>query len=69
MLLLSGKIIGKLFIILCKFLKSYNPLGLKSSPTDIALLQKELKRLKAANLIMKQYIKKQRFESLFPVLV
>ncbi|MBT9536827.1 MAG: hypothetical protein Q8N12_00110 [Thermodesulfovibrionales bacterium] len=53
MLLLSGKIIGKLFIILCKFLKSYNPLGLKSSPTDIALLQKELKRLKAANLIMK----------------
>ncbi len=65
MVLLSGRLSGKLFLILCKILRHYHSIRRHLAPSEMAFLQEEIIRLRTANEIMKQYIRKKRLKSSF----
>ncbi|MEK6700584.1 MAG: hypothetical protein AABZ10_16250, partial [Nitrospirota bacterium] len=60
MLYLPGRLIGKLFLFICKLHRRYHSTRKQSIPPDIVFFQEEIKRLRTANCIMKQYIRKKR---------
>ena len=59
-LYLPGRLIGKLFLFICKLHRRYHSTRKQSIPPDIVFFQEEIKRLRTANCIMKQYIRKKR---------
>jgi len=59
---LSGGLIGKLFLFVCRLYRGYHSRKQQSILPEIAFLQEEIKRLRAANRIMKQYIRRKRFK-------
>ncbi len=61
-LYLPGRLIGKLFLFICKLYRSYHPTRKQSIPSDIVFFQEEIKRLRTANSIMKQYIRRKRLK-------
>ncbi len=62
MLYLPGRLIGKLFLFICKLYRSYRRMRRQALPPEIFFLQEEIIRLRTANSIMKQYIKRKRFK-------
>ena len=65
MVLPSGRLSGKLFLLFCKILRRYHSIRQHLAPSEIAFFQQELKRQRTANAIMKQYIRKKRLRPLF----
>lgn len=61
----SGRLIGKLFLFLCKLYRDYHSMKHQALPHEIAFFQEETKRLKTANSIMKQYIRRKRLKPPF----
>ncbi len=62
MLYLPGRLIGKLFLFICKLYRSYHRMKRQALPPEIFFLQEEIIRLRTANSIMKQYIRRKRFK-------
>ncbi len=59
---LHGRLIGRLFLFICKLYRSYHSIRQQSLLPEIFFLQEEIKRLRTANSIMKQYIRRKRFK-------
>lgn len=57
-----GMLLGKLFLLFCILLKNNRGHRLQSPPCDIYALQEEIARLKTANRIMKQLIRRKRIQ-------
>lgn len=62
--LLCGPL-GRFFIFLCKLCRVYHRMKQQPLLPEIAFLQEEIKRLRTANRIMKQYIRRKRFKPAF----
>jgi transposase InsO family protein len=61
-LYLPGRLIGKLFLFICKLYHSYHRMKRQSLPPEIFFLEEEIIRLRTANSIMKQCIRRKRFK-------
>lgn len=64
MLSLIGRLLGQLFLTVCK-LSHISFLPLHSKDTQIRYLQSEIKKLKTANSVMKQFIRRNRLKPSF----
>jgi transposase InsO family protein len=65
MLSYIGKLLGKLFLLFCTLLKNNCSRGPQPATCDVYVLQEEIKRLKTANRIMKQLIRRKRIKPSF----